>query len=144
MTQQRAASSTGVKEAACKGAAGAALAALALPRDAATWAASGANCKDVCVCVFHSSVQFYGYEVSTEGDAFLVAFHEPFDAVAWCLCVQLALHCKSTECGGSAAVRLSGAAHHYSACLLAFVPEPPLVPYHIALNRQHTMKAAIL
>jgi len=30
--------------------------------------------------------------VSTEGDAFLVAFHEPFDAVAWCLCVQLALH----------------------------------------------------
>lgn len=38
--------------------------------------------------------QFYGYEVSTEGDAFLVAFHEPFDAVAWCLCVQLALHCK--------------------------------------------------
>jgi class 3 adenylate cyclase len=38
--------------------------------------------------------QFFGYEVSTEGDAFLVAFHEPFDAVAWCLCVQLALHCE--------------------------------------------------
>lgn len=38
--------------------------------------------------------QFYGYEVSTEGDAFLVAFHEQFDAVAWCLCVQLALHCE--------------------------------------------------
>eukprot|EP00775_Hariotina_reticulata_P002698 gene2698-2998_t len=35
---------------------------------------------------------FFGYEVSTEGDAFLVAFHEPFDAVAWCLCVQMALH----------------------------------------------------
>ena len=37
---------------------------------------------------------FYGYEVSTEGDAFLVAFHEPFDAAAWCLATQLALHCK--------------------------------------------------
>jgi class 3 adenylate cyclase len=37
---------------------------------------------------------FYGYEVSTEGDAFLVAFHEPFDAVAWCLATQLALHCE--------------------------------------------------
>jgi hypothetical protein len=31
--------------------------------------------------------------VSTEGDAFLCAFHEPFDAVAWCLSVQIALHC---------------------------------------------------
>lgn len=41
---------------------------------------------------------FYGYEVSTEGDAFLVAFHEPFDAAAWCLCVQLALHCKWQCC----------------------------------------------
>jgi class 3 adenylate cyclase len=37
---------------------------------------------------------FYGYEVSTEGDAFLVAFHDPFDAVAWCLATQLAMHCK--------------------------------------------------
>ncbi|KIY91819.1 hypothetical protein MNEG_16144 [Monoraphidium neglectum] len=36
--------------------------------------------------------RFYGYEVSTEGDAFLVAFHEPFDAAAWCLAVQIALH----------------------------------------------------
>ena len=45
-------------------------------------------------------MQFYGYEVSTEGDAFLVAFHEPFDAVAWCLCVQLALHCKYLACRG--------------------------------------------
>ena len=41
---------------------------------------------------------FYGYEVSTEGDAFLVAFHEPFDAVAWCLATQLALHCKYIIC----------------------------------------------
>lgn len=50
----------------------------------------------VVVCCFPDVVlQFYGYEVSTEGDAFLVAFHEPFDAVAWCLCVQLALHCES-------------------------------------------------
>ena len=48
---------------------------------------------------------FYGYEVSTEGDAFLVAFHEPFDAVAWCLGVQLALHC---ECGGGGGSRGAG------------------------------------
>lgn len=39
--------------------------------------------------------QFFGYEVQTEGDAFLVAFHEPFDAVAWCLTTQLALN---SEC----------------------------------------------
>jgi class 3 adenylate cyclase len=50
--------------------------------------------------------QFYGYEVSTEGDAFLVAFHEPFDAVAWCLCVQLALHCERADtCCRTCAVR---------------------------------------
>eukprot|EP00775_Hariotina_reticulata_P012685 gene12685-12815_t len=34
---------------------------------------------------------FYGYEVTTEGDAFLVAFHDPTDAVCYCLAVQLAL-----------------------------------------------------
>ena len=38
--------------------------------------------------------RFYGYEVTTEGDAFLVAFHDPFDAAAWCLTVQLALMCE--------------------------------------------------
>ncbi len=32
-----------------------------------------------------------GYEVQTEGDAFLIAFHEPHDAVAWCAATQLAL-----------------------------------------------------
>ena len=32
--------------------------------------------------------RFYGYEVTTEGDAFLCAFHEPMDAVAWCLATQ--------------------------------------------------------
>ena len=35
--------------------------------------------------------RFYGYEVATEGDAFILAFHEPVDAVAWCLCTQHAL-----------------------------------------------------
>ncbi len=35
---------------------------------------------------------FHGYEVTTEGDAFLLAFHDPFDAAAWCLCVQTALN----------------------------------------------------
>lgn len=42
-----------------------------------------------------AALQFCGYEVQTEGDAFLVAFHEPFDAVAWCLATQLALHSES-------------------------------------------------
>lgn len=55
--------------------------------------------------------QFYGYEVSTEGDAFLVAFHEPFDAVAWCLCVQLALHCKLYVWAGA------GRGAHYRPCI---------------------------
>lgn len=32
--------------------------------------------------------RFFGYEVSTEGDSFLVAFHEPGDAVAFALAVQ--------------------------------------------------------
>ncbi|KAG1674923.1 hypothetical protein FOA52_014716 [Chlamydomonas sp. UWO 241] len=35
--------------------------------------------------------KFYGYEVMTEGDAFLIAFHEPFDAAGFCLAAQLAL-----------------------------------------------------
>jgi class 3 adenylate cyclase len=34
---------------------------------------------------------FGGYEVTTEGDAFLVAFHDPAEAVGYCLTVQLAL-----------------------------------------------------
>ena len=32
--------------------------------------------------------RFHGYEVCTEGDAFLVAFHTPEDACAWCVAVQ--------------------------------------------------------
>ncbi|KAL3159976.1 hypothetical protein ABBQ38_010364 [Trebouxia sp. C0009 RCD-2024] len=32
-----------------------------------------------------------GYEVTTEGDAFIVAFHDPADAVAWCMATQQAL-----------------------------------------------------
>ncbi|KXZ51008.1 hypothetical protein GPECTOR_14g25 [Gonium pectorale] len=35
--------------------------------------------------------KWHGYEVQTEGDAFLVAFHEPADAVGWCITSQLAL-----------------------------------------------------
>jgi len=34
---------------------------------------------------------FNGYEVKTEGDAFMVAFFNPNDAVAWCINVQRAL-----------------------------------------------------
>ena len=32
--------------------------------------------------------QHHGFEVCTEGDAFLVAFHTPEDACAWCVAVQ--------------------------------------------------------
>ncbi|KAK9818038.1 hypothetical protein WJX72_006076 [[Myrmecia] bisecta] len=35
--------------------------------------------------------KFHGYEVTTEGDAFLLAFHEASDAVAWAVAVQQAL-----------------------------------------------------
>ena len=31
---------------------------------------------------------FHGYEVTTEGDSFLIAFHEPADAVAWAVTMQ--------------------------------------------------------
>ena len=31
---------------------------------------------------------FHGYEVSTEGDSFLIAFHEPADSVAWAVTMQ--------------------------------------------------------
>ena len=31
---------------------------------------------------------FHGYEVNTEGDSFLIAFHEPADAIAWAITVQ--------------------------------------------------------
>ena len=32
--------------------------------------------------------RFNGYEVTTEGDAFLMAFHEASDAIAWTLATQ--------------------------------------------------------
>ena len=35
--------------------------------------------------------QHHGSEVCTEGDAFLVAFHTPEDACAWCVDVQQVL-----------------------------------------------------
>eukprot|EP00891_Asterochloris_glomerata_P005123 jgi/Astpho2/5123/e_gw1.00073.49.1_t len=35
--------------------------------------------------------EFFGFEVCTEGDAFQLAFHDPADAVKWCITVQQAL-----------------------------------------------------
>ena len=35
--------------------------------------------------------RWHGYEVTTEGDSFLIAFHEASDALGWCLTVQQAL-----------------------------------------------------
>ncbi|KAK9791857.1 hypothetical protein WJX73_005571 [Symbiochloris irregularis] len=36
--------------------------------------------------------RFQGYEVSTEGDAFLLVFHDPADAIAYTIATQQALH----------------------------------------------------
>ncbi|KAK9800253.1 hypothetical protein WJX73_007523 [Symbiochloris irregularis] len=35
--------------------------------------------------------KYHGYEVATEGDAFLMAFHVPLDALAWCAACQQAM-----------------------------------------------------
>lgn len=35
-----------------------------------------------------SLTHFHGYEVNTEGDSFLIAFHEPADAIAWAITIQ--------------------------------------------------------
>ena len=35
--------------------------------------------------------KYHGMEVTTEGDAFIIAFHEPQDAVMWCMHIQDAL-----------------------------------------------------
>ena len=35
--------------------------------------------------------RFCGYEVTTEGDSFTIAFHDAFDAVAWALATQRAM-----------------------------------------------------
>lgn len=42
----------------------------------------------VCSAAYNSPRQL---QVTTEGDAFIVAFHDPLDAVGWALHVQLAL-----------------------------------------------------
>lgn len=34
--------------------------------------------------------RYCGHEVTTEGDSFIVAFHEAIDAVAWALHLQVA------------------------------------------------------
>ena len=36
--------------------------------------------------IMRAKISHYnGYEVTTEGDAFILAFHDPADAVAWCM-----------------------------------------------------------
>ena len=36
--------------------------------------------------IMRAKISHYnGYEVTTEGDAFIVAFHDPADAVSWCM-----------------------------------------------------------
>ena len=32
--------------------------------------------------------RFHGYEIVTEGDSFLLAFHDPADAIAWAITIQ--------------------------------------------------------
>lgn len=39
--------------------------------------------------------KFGGYEVATEGDAFVVAFHNPGKAVAWAAAMQQVMQCPS-------------------------------------------------
>ncbi|KAA6420956.1 MAG: adenylate cyclase [Trebouxia sp. A1-2] len=42
--------------------------------------------------IMRAKISHYnGYEVTTEGDAFILAFHDPADAVAWCMATQQAL-----------------------------------------------------
>jgi len=53
--------------------------------------------------------RYCGYEVTTEGDSFTIAFHDAFDAVCWSLAMQQAmleagvcvcvLHCDGLGCG---------------------------------------------
>lgn len=43
-----------------------------------------ARCAAVCC-------RYCGYEVTTEGDSFTIAFHDAFDAVCWSLAMQQAM-----------------------------------------------------
>ena len=54
-------------------------------------------------------VQHYGFEVCTEGDAFLVAFTNPEDACAWCIAVQQVSSC----CSGVLSCRLKLHVHDF-------------------------------
>lgn len=42
--------------------------------------------------------QYNGYEVTTEGDAFLLAFHEASDAIAWSVATQQVSSTLSHDC----------------------------------------------
>jgi class 3 adenylate cyclase len=44
----------------------------------------------VCGCL-GVACRFCGYEVTTEGDSFTIAFHDAFDAVVWALATQRAM-----------------------------------------------------
>ncbi|KAK9818509.1 hypothetical protein WJX74_005293 [Apatococcus lobatus] len=48
-----------------------------------------AACNDLHDNLLRASLpEFFGYETGTEGDAFLLAFWEPADAVVWAICFQ--------------------------------------------------------
>lgn len=50
-----------------------------------------ALCVVTLVCVVNTEFLTGGYEVRTEGDSFMVAFHTQLSAIWWCLFVQQAL-----------------------------------------------------
>jgi hypothetical protein len=58
-------------------------------------------CCDACALSCAGTAQplrYCGYEVTTEGDSFTIAFHDAFDAVCWSLAMQQAM-LEAGECG---------------------------------------------
>lgn len=60
--------------------------------------------------------RYYGYEVTTEGDSFTMAFHDPVDAVSTSSCATAA---RVQAVFGAASLPLLSMHRHYSAQLCA-------------------------